>query len=71
MPAIDGELLVKVPPGTQPNEVLRIKSKGLPIYQGTGYGDLNLRINVQIPTRLSEEEKLLYKRLKELVSAKH
>ncbi len=65
IPTIDGHVDVKIPAGLQSDEVLRLKGKGLP-YQGSDqYGDLNLRIHVEIPTRLSWKEKGLYKKLRD------
>ncbi len=63
VPTLDGEVAVTIPPGTQPDEVLRLRGKGLPHFQGSGNGDLNLRIQVKIPERLSEEQRRLYEQL--------
>lgn len=60
VPTIDKKLKVKIPPGTQPEEILRLKGKGLPHFNQDGYGDLNLRISVHVPKDLSEEERKRY-----------
>ncbi|HUK39679.1 MAG TPA: DnaJ C-terminal domain-containing protein, partial [Candidatus Acidoferrales bacterium] len=39
-PTLNGRLKVTIPPGTQPNSVLRLKGKGLPEFGGKGKGDL-------------------------------
>ena len=64
VPTLDGRLKVKIPPGTQPDDILRLRGKGLPRFQSSGYGDLNLRIVVHIPEKLSAAEKKLYRDLK-------
>lgn len=63
VPTMDGEADVTIPPGMQPDEMLRLRGKGLPRYRTEGRGDLILRIEVLIPERLSEEEREHYRRL--------
>jgi molecular chaperone DnaJ len=66
VPTLDGSVEVTVPPGTQPGEVLRLRGKGLPQFGARGRGDLNLRIEVKIPERLTAEERTLFERLRAL-----
>ncbi|MBT9582022.1 J domain-containing protein, partial [bacterium] len=66
VPTLDGSAEVTVPPGTQPWTVLRLAGKGLPVFSGPGRGDLYLRINVQVPIRLSPDQQSLYQQLIEL-----
>lgn len=66
VPTLDGEVDVKVPPGIQPDDVLRLRGKGLPRFDGEGVGDLKLRIQVRIPRHPSPEERELYERLRAL-----
>jgi len=65
-PTLDGSVTAKVPAGTQPDTVLRLRGKGLPHFGGAGRGDLFLHIQVRIPEKLSAEEKALYDRLRAL-----
>jgi molecular chaperone DnaJ len=65
VPTLDGPVEVRVPPGTQPDEVLRLRGKGLADLGG-GRGDLNLRIQVHIPERPTAAERELYERLRDL-----
>jgi molecular chaperone DnaJ len=58
VPAPGGELEVEVEPGTQPGEVLGLPGKGMPSLQG-GRGDLYVRLDVAVPTRLTDEQRLL------------
>lgn len=64
--SLEGPVIVTVPQGTQPNAVLRIGGKGLPHFGETKRGDIYLRINVQVPESISEEERDLYSRLRNL-----
>jgi len=66
---LDGTATVTVPPGTQPDGVLRLRGKGLPEFGTKHRGDLYLRIQVHIPEQLSSEEKALYERLRELAGS--
>jgi molecular chaperone DnaJ len=69
VPTLDGSVDVTVPAGTQPDEVLRLKGKGLPVFGARMHGDLNLRIQVHIPEHLTDEERMLYERLREMGKA--
>jgi len=66
VPTIDGHASVKVPPGTQPGAVLRLRGKGLPRFGGGGHGAIFVRVEVALPQQLSNEERKLYERLQAL-----
>lgn len=53
VPTLNGKALIKVPPGTQPGTMFRLKGKGVKSVQGYGQGDLHVRILVEVPTHLS------------------
>ena len=53
----DEELIV--PPGTQPGHLFRLKGRGVPALRGRGRGDLIVRVDVEVPGRLSQEEEEL------------
>lgn len=63
---LEGSVTVTVPPGTQPNAVLRLSEKGLPHFGDAKRGDLYLRLNIYIPENLSNEERELYAELRRL-----
>ncbi len=67
---VDGKVKVKVPPGTQPGSLVRLKGKGVPSLRGGGKGDHFVRVNVNIPKNPSKEEKKLYEDLKNISSRK-
>jgi molecular chaperone DnaJ len=64
VPTLDGHATVTVPPGTQPDTVLRLPRKGLPVFGSKARGDMYLRVRVHIPERLSAEERTLYEHLR-------
>jgi molecular chaperone DnaJ len=63
---LDKNIKVKVPAGTQQDEILRLRGKGLPMMHGTGRGDLKIRILIDIPQKLTEQERELYEQLRQL-----
>lgn len=66
-PVVDGEVTIKVPPGTQPGQVMRLRGNGAPnLGNADVRGDHYVTMNVEIPKDLSKEEKELVEKLKEL-----
>ncbi|MDQ3872983.1 MAG: molecular chaperone DnaJ [Thermoproteota archaeon] len=63
VPTLEGSEKLKIPPGTPANAILKIKGKGLPRYGSTGKGDLHVKINVEVPTMLTDRQKALLKEL--------
>jgi molecular chaperone DnaJ len=57
---------VAVPAGTQPGHVFRLKGLGVPVLQGRGRGDLLVKVDVDVPQRLSEDEAALLRQFAEL-----
>ncbi|MBK5206353.1 MAG: DnaJ domain-containing protein [Polaromonas sp.] len=70
VPTLEGSASVTVPPGTQPDAVLRLKEKGLPAFGEGPRGDLYLRIGVRVPEQLTQQERELYEKLRALGSNK-
>ncbi len=52
-----GKVTLRIPDGAQPGSVLRIKGEGLPVLSSSKVGDHYVEINVEIPKKLSREEK--------------
>jgi molecular chaperone DnaJ len=63
---VHGPVTLKVPAGTQSGQMLRIKGKGMPVLQTSRHGDHFVTVTVEIPTRLSREEKRLVEEWKKL-----
>ena len=57
VPTLDGQVTMKIPEGTQPGKVLRLKGKGIPSLRGGMRGDQLVRVKVVVPTKLSEKQK--------------
>jgi molecular chaperone DnaJ len=66
-PIVDGEVTIKVPPGTQPGQVMRLKGNGAPKLGSSDIrGDHFVTINVEIPKDVSKEEEELMEQLRKL-----
>ena len=66
IPTLGGSYAMKVDPGTQPGTVRRVRGKGIANPQTRGLGDLVVRFNVEIPTRLSREQREALERFAEV-----
>ena len=63
VPTLEGSEKLKIQEGTPANAILQIKGKGLPRYGSAGRGDLHVRINIRVPTKLTGRQKALLKEL--------
>jgi molecular chaperone DnaJ len=66
IPTLKGKLALKVPPETQNGRAFRLAGQGMPHLGDSARGDLLAKVNVVLPTKLSEEEKKLFERLGQL-----
>ena len=64
VPTLAETVTMKIPPGTQPEQLFRLRGKGLPQIRG-GKGDLLLKVKVKIPARLTPEQKRLLEQFRE------
>jgi molecular chaperone DnaJ len=60
---IDGTDALKIPAGTQPNQVFRLRGKGVPFLDGSGRGDHYVHIVVRIPAALTDEQRTMLEQL--------
>lgn len=58
---VDGKVTIKIPAGTQPGTVIRLRSKGVPHLRGNGRGDHYVRIKVILPKNVTNKQKELLK----------
>jgi len=67
VPVVDGEVTIKVPSGTQPGQVMRLKGNGAPrLGNPDSRGDHYVTMDVDIPKKLSKDEQELVEKLREL-----
>jgi molecular chaperone DnaJ len=66
IPSLEGEEIVRLPPGTTTGTVIRLRGLGLPNPGRRGRGDLHVEVEVLMPQRLSKKERQLVEQLAEL-----
>ncbi|GAG55156.1 unnamed protein product [marine sediment metagenome] len=59
VPTLNGKASIRVPEGTQNGTLFRLKDKGMPQLQGARKGDLMVRVQVEVPTKLNRKQKEL------------
>jgi molecular chaperone DnaJ len=57
VPTLDGSAVLKVPAGTPSGKIFRLRGKGLPEVHGRSVGDLQVKLYVEVPTRLNAEQR--------------
>jgi len=63
VPTLDGDEKITIPQGTQPDSRFRVRGKGMPHVSGRGHGDLYIHVKVEVPTKLSKDQKTLVEQL--------
>ena len=63
VPTLSEKVSYKVPPGTQPDTVFRLKGKGVKSVRSGKYGDLFVRVVLEVPTKLNGDQKKLLKEM--------
>jgi len=66
VPTLSGKAQIKIPAGTQNGTLFRLKGKGMRNVQGYGYGDLHVRMIVEVPTHLNADQKAKLQEFAEL-----
>ena len=60
-----GNVMLTIPPGTQPGQTFRLAGKGMPYLRSKGkFGNLLVKVNVSIPKNLSDKERKLFEELR-------
>jgi molecular chaperone DnaJ len=59
VPTLQGETELEFEPGTQPGEIRVLRGRGMPVLQGFGRGDHRILVHVQVPHRLTDEQRAL------------
>ena len=63
VPTVEGPTRLKIPPGTQPGKVFVLKGKGVPHLRNPGRGDEQVIVTVEIPSKLTSEQRKLFEQL--------
>ncbi|HWB98789.1 MAG TPA: DnaJ C-terminal domain-containing protein, partial [Bryobacteraceae bacterium] len=65
VPTLEGPQTLKVPEGTQNGAQFRLRHKGVPHVNSSARGDLYVHVQVQVPTRLTREQRKLFEELRD------
>jgi curved DNA-binding protein len=67
VPTLKGQVMLKIPPETQSGKVFRLRGQGMPrLGASDTRGDLYAEVEIQLPQRLSDRERELFRQLAEL-----
>ncbi|MGW8142846.1 MAG: DnaJ C-terminal domain-containing protein [Anaerolineales bacterium] len=67
VPTLSSNVVLSIPPGTQPGQNFRLSGRGMPnLKNNKKSGDLYVKVNVQVPRKLSSKEKELFSELRNL-----
>ena len=66
VPTPDGPISLKVPAGSQPGKLLKVKGRGAPKLKGGGKGDLLARLKLTVPEKVSKQERELLEELRKV-----
>jgi DnaJ-class molecular chaperone len=64
VPTIEGDVKIRIRPGTPGATMMRLREHGVPHLHGRGKGDEYIRINVLVPEKLTKEQKNLVEKMK-------
>lgn len=68
VPTLEEKIKYKVPPGTQPGTVFRLKGKGIKSVRSNRKGDLYVKVYLEVPTKLNKSQKQAIKNMSKVVS---
>lgn len=66
VPTLDGKVKYSMPEGTQTGSIFRLKGKGIPYLRGSGRGDQYVKVEIDVPKKLNEEQKALIREFAEI-----
>lgn len=67
VPTLDGEVKLKIPPGSQNGQSFRLRGKGMPkLNKSKQFGDLYARLNVRLPSDLTPQQREHFEALRQL-----
>lgn len=70
VPTVEKTVTLRIPPGTAAGTLLRVRGEGMPHLRSNGRGDLMVRIRVDVPTKLTKEQKQLFTQLAQSMGEK-
>ena len=71
VPTLDGKATYNVHPGTQPGDIFKLKGKGIPHLNSKGRGDQYVKVTIEVPRNLNDEQKKLLTEFDKSCSSKN
>jgi len=68
VPTLDGTKKIKVPAGTRHGTIQRLRGEGPPKPHGKGHGDIRYRLEIDVPTKLTKEQREAVEKLAETLN---
>lgn len=68
VPTLTGKAILNIPSGTHPGQIFRLKGKGFPDIGGYAPGDMLIKIIIDVPSQVSDDEKQALERLRKTSS---
>jgi curved DNA-binding protein len=66
VPTLSGNVLLSIPPGTQPDQSIRLRGRGMPHLKNPNeFGDLYVKVSIKIPRNLTPRQRELFEELAE------
>ena len=69
VPTLKEKVTYKIPSGTQPETIFRLKGKGIKSLHTARVGDLYVKVTLEVPTKLTGEQKKMISKLGESLNA--
>jgi molecular chaperone DnaJ len=69
VPTLTGKASLGIPAGTHPGQIFRLKGKGFPDIGGYAPGDMLIKIIVDVPSQVSEEDKQALEKLRKIANS--
>jgi DnaJ-class molecular chaperone len=64
VPTLSGNVMLKIPPGTQPGQTFRLAGRGMPhLRNPQNFGDLYEKVKIEIPRSLNNRQRELFEQL--------
>ena len=63
IPTLEGNTNLRIQPGTQPGEIVKLRGKGMPRFRGYGRGDIQVRVDISVPRKLTTQQRTLLEQL--------
>jgi molecular chaperone DnaJ len=63
IPTLEGNTTLSIHPGTRPGEIIKLRGKGMPRFRGYGRGDMLVRVDIAVPEKLTQEQRVLLEQL--------